>query len=139
MNYTVTCLNGKWQFNESSVTPGSKLFTSSSSFPVPPGVTSLRLLLVGGGMGAPTGAGGAGGFVACGTVSVSTPSVISLVVGEGSSPGASGGTSSFGSYIEAGGAIFDSYPLQWLQRRDWIRRQIRLYNSCMLCVRLFVF
>lgn len=114
-----TCVKGKWEFDASSCVQGSQLFTSNDSFTVPLGVTSMRLLLVGGGMGdpkitgyrwfeaLPIGPGGAGGFVACQTVNVTAGSIIP--VGSGSSPGKSGSNSSFGPYLSAAGAICNTF------------------------------
>ena len=106
---TVNCLTGgHWEFNASSCAlPGSKFFNSSDNFTVPSGVTSVRALLVGGGMGNYAGSAGSGGYVTCDTFNLSSGSVIPIVVGNGSPMGGySGGNSSFGSYIQAAGAAF---------------------------------
>ena len=109
---TVTCLiGGHWELNASSCAlPGSKFLIQSDIFIVPSGVTSVRALLVGGGMGNDGGTAGSGGYVQCGTFNISSGSAITLSVGSGSAGssivGNSGGTSSFGSYIQAAGAAF---------------------------------
>ena len=93
------------------------VFTASSSFTVPNGVTSARVtVLAGGGSGGyhetmPAGGGGAGGR-AIGVVTGLVPGqVIAVTVGAGGaipvSPGTgnSGGVSSFGGYMSANGGV----------------------------------
>ena len=94
-------------------TPGTYTFT------VPAGVTSVSVVAVGGGQGgggagntssSVTGGGGAGGGLSYGNVSVTPGQAITVTVGAGgaggsgySQSGQAGGTSSFGSFIVAGG------------------------------------
>jgi hypothetical protein len=89
-----------------------QVFGSSGSFTVPSGITKAVVTVVGGG-GAGNKAGGlgsirydgAGGGFAKSYITTLVPSdVISITVGTGgSTSGASGGTSSFGSYLSATG------------------------------------
>ncbi len=96
-------LTGAWQTK-----------TSNGSFTVPAGVTSLRVLCVGGGAG---GAGvhwggGGSGNVSSGTFTVTPGSVHTVTVGpvaaggpggDGYGPGAAGGSSAFGSLLSCSG------------------------------------
>ena len=98
--------------NASSCTlPGSQFFDSSGVFTVPPGVTSVSVLLVGGGMGGTSSdtTGGSGGYVNCGTFNVPIGGTVPVVVGAGSPALLSGGNSSFGSYLQAAGGDYDNY------------------------------
>ena len=76
-------------------TPGQQVFTSSGTFTVPTGVTSLSCVVVGGGGGSTgcsgagqySGAGGGGGGLAYGTFSVSTGATVTVQVGVGGTAG----------------------------------------------------
>lgn len=101
-----------------STAAGSRTFTSSGEFTVPPLVTSINVTVVGGGGGGgryhsgcsnktthPGGSGG-GGFVSAGTLEVTPGERISFTVGAGGAAGNSGsagGTSSFRGISAAGG------------------------------------
>ncbi len=89
---------------------GKQRFTSSGTFTVPAGVTKVWVSMSGGGGGGSDGyfdgAGGGGGgahAVIAQQVSVSGGEGIIITVGTGGGAGASGGTSSFGSYISTPG------------------------------------
>ena len=60
---------------------GSQFFASNGTFTVPPRVTAVSALLVGGGMGNNYYLSGAGGYVTCGTVNVQNGDTISVVIG----------------------------------------------------------
>ena len=82
--------------------------TSSTTFVVPVGITSLRIRVVGGGGGGGTngysgGGGGGGGGYAHGVFTVSPGTSYALTVGAGGGVNANGGTTSFGSLISATG------------------------------------
>ena len=82
--------------------------TSSTTFVVPVGVTSLRIRVVGGGgggqqSGGSGGRGGGGGGYAHGVFSVSPGASYALTVGAAGGVNASGGTTSFGALISATG------------------------------------
>ena len=76
-------------------TPGQQVFTSSGTFTVPTGVTSLSCVVVGGGGGSTgcsgasqySGAGGGGGGLAYGTFPVSTGAIVTVQVGVGGTAG----------------------------------------------------
>lgn len=101
----------------SSYIGGSQIFTSSGTFTVPSGVTSVRVSMCGGGgaggynsggsSGTWRGGGGAGGSVLEEPVAVTPGSTISITIGSGGngavSPSTSGTASSFGSHITCGG------------------------------------
>ena len=104
-NYTATCVNGGlWQ---SSCTKGSQLFTTNGTFYPLPGVTIVRVFLIGGGGGGTCGnfPGGSGGYVSCGSVNLSGKTNVNVIVGDGGQPSSGaesiGGTSSLGSIITA--------------------------------------
>lgn len=91
---------------ESAVQGGTQIFTSSDTFVVPPGVTRVWVEVAGGGGrgGTSTGGGGGGsGGRACGWVNVTPGNEVPVTVGAGSTTGAAGGTSSFGSFMSATG------------------------------------
>ena len=52
--------------------------------------------------------GGSGGYVNCGTFNVPIGGTVPVVVGAGNPAYMSGGTSSFGSYLQAAGGDYDS-------------------------------
>jgi hypothetical protein len=89
----------------------AQVFTSSGTFTVPAGITSVKVTVIGGGGGGGSGAisgyaggGGGGGGVAIEYITGLTPgSTVAVTVGSGGSSSASGGTSSFGSYCSATG------------------------------------
>jgi hypothetical protein len=93
----------------------SQLFTSSSSWTAPTGVTKVRLTVIGGGGGAGTdgscgGAEGGGGGFGYGIYTVSPGTTYTVTIGSGgaganSGPGngTAGGTSSFGALLSATG------------------------------------
>ena len=96
-----------------TVTHGVQSFTSvgSTTWTVPSGITSVRVLVVagGGGTGGYSG-GGAGGLIENASYSVTPGSVISITVGAGGAgdqgygvAGTSGGNSAFGSITAIGG------------------------------------
>lgn len=70
VNCSANCINGgKWEFNSSSCSlPGSQFFNSRGNFAVPPGITSVRVLLV-------------GGFVMFGTVNLTVGATFPVVGG----------------------------------------------------------
>jgi hypothetical protein len=95
-----------------------QIFTSSGTFTVPSGVTSVLVTLIGGGGGgskgrgtdAPGSGGGSGGVYYRTPVTVTSGSSISVTIGAGGAGGAgttyngsAGGTSSFGTYLSATG------------------------------------
>lgn len=123
-------------FSSAYVGAKAQLFTSSGTFTVPDGVTSLKITVVGGGGGSTTYWGGTAGLGGCaqGVYPVTAGASYTVTVGAGgaSSTGASGmgggGASSFGALISAtggagktssatrpadgsgsGGTIFNSY------------------------------
>ena len=75
--------------------PGQQVFTSSGTFTVPTGVTSLSCVVVGGGGGSTgcsgasqySGAGGGGGGLAYGTFPVTSGSTVTVQVGAGGTAG----------------------------------------------------
>ena len=93
-------------------------YTSAGNynFTVPPYVTSVRVLVVGGGaMGEKSysktgGMGGKGGGICSATINVIPGQVIPFSVGvNGGSPGASGGNSSFGTWLTAKGGTLTAH------------------------------
>lgn len=103
---------------------GSAIFTSSGDFTVPPGVSRVRVLVVGGGHGGGSGiaGGGGSGFVRVGEFDVENGQNIPINVGLGGTGSVSkhmrrnnyglciqnsraGGTSSFGDYLIADGGV----------------------------------
>lgn len=90
---------------------GLQIFTANGTFTPPPGVTSFRVLVVGGGGGGPGSHwnGGGSGHVRVGAFNVSSP--VSITVGGGGIggqagnqfPGTDGGASSFGAFLSAAG------------------------------------
>jgi hypothetical protein len=103
------------------------VFTSSGTFTVPAGVTKAKVTVIGGGGGAKHSTniasytvGGGGGGTAIEVLSGLTPgAAIAVTVGTGgagntaygSTPGGTGGTSSFGSYLSATGGAGGAIPL----------------------------
>jgi len=88
------------------------LFTSNGSFTVPSGITTIRVLCVGGGGGGTNGHSGAGGsgYLNTGTFAVTPGESFAVTVGRGGSAGATnsgndiiwisaGSLSSFGSFL----------------------------------------
>lgn len=106
----------------SSSGPTVQVFTSSGSFTVPTGITSVKVTAMGGGGGGGGGntgsglAGGTGGVTGGGIAIVSglTPGAsVSVTIGSGGGggsggAGSSGGTSSFGAYVTATGGAAGS-------------------------------
>ncbi|MGE0703511.1 MAG: glycine-rich domain-containing protein [Vicinamibacterales bacterium] len=97
---------------QASGLPSNQLFTTSGSFTVPAGITSLRVLAVGGGAGGGGGhqGGGGSGLVAYALLAVSPGDNISLTVGAGGTgaaqandnnqfAGTPGGTTTFGAAL----------------------------------------
>lgn len=98
-------------------TVNHQIFTSSGTFTVPGGVTSVRVLCVGGGGGGASGhqGGGGSGYVSANTVSVTPGQTITVTVGQGGTGAQQvvstntiigitpGGASSFGSLVTANG------------------------------------
>jgi hypothetical protein len=94
-------------------------YTSSGTFTVPGGVTSVRVLCVGGGGGGGSGhqGGGGSGYVATGTYSVTPGQNIAITVGQGGTGAQQvvstntligltpGGSSSFGGLLTANGGL----------------------------------
>lgn len=88
-------LNATINSNKEPAAPGQKVFTSSGTFTVPTGVTSLSCVVVGGGGGSTgcsgasqySGAGGGGGGLAYGTFSVTPGSTVTVQVGAGGTAG----------------------------------------------------
>jgi hypothetical protein len=90
----------------------SQLFTSSSSWTAPTGVTKVRVIIIGGGAGGTTngcGGGAAGGVggLAYGVYTVTPGTSYTVTVGAGGAGGSAsstaGGTSSFGALVSATG------------------------------------
>lgn len=119
-NMTITNAAGSITLNSTSQSgANSRLFTSSGTFTVPDGVTSVKVTVFGGGgggatsgFGGPNTASGGFGGVAVGFYTVTPLAVISATVGVGgvgvystsaSALGGNGGASSFGSLISASG------------------------------------
>ena len=76
------------------------------SFTVPAGITTIRARVWGGGAGCypSTGSGGGGGF-AIKTVTVTPGNTFNITAGQGGGAYATGGNSSFGSFVSATGGI----------------------------------
>lgn len=96
--------------------PPFEIFSSSGTFTVPPGVTSVRVLAIGGGGGGANGhqGGGGSGYVSTGTFAVSPGQNIAVTVGQGGDGAdqrndnnivglTSGTSSSFGAFLTANG------------------------------------
>jgi hypothetical protein len=107
-------------FKLPSLTPGFSrqvAFASSASWTVPAGVTRARIRLVGGGGGgggstaANSGGGGGAGGYAEGIVNLAPGQVITVTIGGGGggcgaqATAATGGTTAFGSYLNATGGL----------------------------------
>lgn len=96
----------------------SVIITEDTTWTVPGGVTSVRVILVGGGSGGANGengtygnagangADGSGGKVYSSTIAVSSGQTFSVVVGSGGAIGAAGEDTTFGSYSSANGTVF---------------------------------
>lgn len=82
-----------------------RIFSSSGTWTVPPGVANVRARCFGGGGGA--GAGG-GGFTMLAIYGLSGVTSVAVTVGAGGPPTFAGGTSSFGSYCSATGGMWVS-------------------------------
>jgi len=88
-------LNATINSNKAPAAPGQQVFTSSGTFTVPTGVTSLSCVVVGGGGGSTgspgtgkcSGAAGGGGGLAYGTFSVTPGSTVTVQVGAGGTAG----------------------------------------------------
>tara|TARA_B110000211_G_scaffold73810_1_gene85912 strand:- start:3003 stop:5543 length:2541 start_codon:yes stop_codon:yes gene_type:complete len=88
-------LNATINSNKAPAAPGQIVYTSSGTFTVPTGVTSISCVVVGGGGGSTgspgtgeySGAGGGGGGLAYGTFSVTAGSTVTVQVGAGGSAG----------------------------------------------------
>ena len=88
-------LNASINSNKAPAAPGQIVYTSSGTFTVPTGVTSLSCVVVGGGGGSTgcsgasqySGAGGGGGGLAYGTFSVTPGSTVTVQVGAGGTAG----------------------------------------------------
>ena len=88
-------INASINSNKAPAAPGQIVYTSSGTFTVPTGVTSLSCVVVGGGGGSTgcsgasqySGAGGGGGGLAYGTFSVTQGSTVTVQVGAGGSAG----------------------------------------------------
>ena len=80
-----------------------RIFPSSGTWSVPPGVANVRARCFGGGGGA--GAGG-GGFTMLAIYGLSGVTSVAVTVGAGGAATFSGGTSSFGSYCSATGGTW---------------------------------
>lgn len=85
--------------------PREQVFTSSGVWPVPSGVDSVEVTVVGasGGVGPSNGATGGGGYLRR-VVSVAGLTSVAVTVGSGGASGSDGGTSSFGSLAVAYGS-----------------------------------
>ena len=106
---------GAWQAIATTTSGGgssntgisAQIFTSSGTFTVPSGVTSVKAVLIGGGGGGPTfgcvGGGGGGGTATKWVTGLTPGAAITVVVGAGGSSGATGGASSFMGVIANGG------------------------------------
>lgn len=88
-----------------------QLFTSSGTFTVPSGITSIKVTVLGGGGGGGTASvngtcgdgGGAGGMAIKFITGLTPGSTVAVTVGAGGSSSVTGGTSSFGGYCSATG------------------------------------
>lgn len=99
---------------------GSATYTSSDTFNVPAGVSSVRVLVIGGG-GAGAGShwpAGGSGYLNAGTLAVTPGTLITINVGAGGATagcagnsciGSDGGVSSFGALLQADGGIRGDY------------------------------
>jgi hypothetical protein len=85
-----------------------QVFTASSTFTVPSGISYVWVEVIGGGAGGGNatnnyGAGGGGGAYCSGPVNVSATSSIRVTIGAGGASDTSGGATSFSSFVIAGG------------------------------------
>lgn len=88
-------INASINANKTPAAPGQIVYTSSGTFTVPTGVTSLSCVVVGGGGGSTgcsgasqySGAGGGGGGLAYGTFPVTAGSTVTVRVGAGGTAG----------------------------------------------------
>ena len=99
-------------FNWTNVEQSLQAFLANGTFTVPPGVTSIDVLIVAGGGGGGSrqgGGGGGGGIVVVSNMAVTPGDTFAVVVGTGGAGGTAGGrgatgaNSSFGSNIATGG------------------------------------
>ena len=109
-------LNATINSNKAPAAPGQIVYTSSGTFTVPTGVTSISCVVVGGGGGSTgspgtgeySGAGGGGGGLAYGTFSVTAGSTVTLSTNKAGTGGESkltyGGTDMLIAYGGSGGA-----------------------------------
>ena len=99
--------------NGSSGQLQTRLFTSSTSWTAPAGVTRVRATVIGGGGGGKNDDPGGSGGVAIGIYTVTASTSYTITVGTGgtsSSSGTAGGTSSFASFCSATGGGPGSAP-----------------------------
>lgn len=87
---------------------GKIFYTSSTTWTVPAGVSKVWVTAVGGGSGGRYGysTGSAAAVVNSNPVTVTPGEVITITVGAGGAARSSGGASSFGTYVVAGGGSF---------------------------------
>ena len=87
--------------------PSVQVFTSSGTFTVPTGKTSVRVIVVGGGAGGDAllagGGGGAGGTAIKVITGLTPGATITATIGSAGTIGNNGGSSSFGAYCSATG------------------------------------
>ncbi|MBK6903467.1 MAG: HYR domain-containing protein [Saprospirales bacterium] len=103
-------------FLSSGILAQTQTFSSSGTFTVPAGVTSITVQAWGGGGGGGQSAGnrarggGGGGAFTGGTLSVSPGDVLTITVGGGGPAGSNGGNSSVGAIVANGGFADNSGP-----------------------------
>jgi hypothetical protein len=106
LGYDFSPQGNNWTPNNFSLARSYTTYTSSSgTYTVPTGVTSIQYLVVGGGGGGGItldGGGGAGGMLV-GTMTVTSGQTISYVVGAGGASASAGSNSTFGALIAYGG------------------------------------
>jgi hypothetical protein len=106
LGYDFSPQGNNWTPNNLSLARSYTTYTSSSgTYTVPTGVTSIQYLVVGGGGGGGItldGGGGAGGMLV-GTMTVTPSQTISYVVGAGGASASAGSNSTFGALIAYGG------------------------------------
>lgn len=110
----ISLTNGPGSISLSAPAAGGtrgQIFTSTGTFTVPSGVTSVKVTVVGGGGGGGSatssnrsGTGGGGGGVAIKYITgLTSGATISVTIGGGGGAASAGGTSSFGAYCSATG------------------------------------